>query len=732
MTTKFIPFLLLSFLFISVGKAQTQPDQVFQTVLNRVHEEQVAEVKDIAKLDQRIQDNLSDLDLGSGKYKSIDYTDHKRINPSWIPVLEKIRIMTLAYVHPKSAFYKDPKLREAIQKSLGYFSSLKPLPYCDNWYQQGITRPQSLALSLINMRFGAQPLDDLVEKSTLAAICKDTAVTSNGRNNPMHKYNFGANKSLIAMGWIYIGALLENEKMLKVGAEQSYEPIQFTRGEGIQYDLSYDMHYGYLYIGGYGTVFMSSVLKSAAYTLGTKYALQGEKLDLFRKFILESIFGVIRAKWIDWNVIGRGISRIGATQVDYTSSLDQLEKIDLQGKAQYLAIKKRMTAEQPASFKIQPLHRYYWNSDYTVHVRPSYFISIHAVSNRKYSQEIGNSENMKGFWGAEGTMNLQLKGDEYFNIFPLWNWSRLPGTTLPDTVPVLKDKAPGEGDRRGTDPFSGGLSDSLYGVTAYVMKNDLQVSAKKSWFMLDEEIVCLGTGINSSLSYPIATTLNQAIASPDGLALSTSTGQVTHYKNNKNLHLSFNNDIAWVLHDQVGYVFPEKGNVDLSVENRLSDWTEISTGGDKADKKIESKSVFQLSIAHGIKPMSSKYAYILLPDMKTENQMNGYLKKQNIKIESNTDQLQAVYHKGLQIWQMVFYGADVLYDDGEVKVSTDIPAVLMFRKLANGKYQLHAADPTQLHHQLKVNIQIRGGKLRTLTLELPQKQYAGQTISLLL
>lgn len=731
MKSRFILFLLLGLLFISVGRAQTQPDQVFQTVLNRVHHEQIAAVKDVAKLDQLIQDNLKDLDMDSGKYKSIDYTDHKRINPSWLPVLEKIRTMTLAYAHPKSTFYRDPKLREAIQKSLEYFSSLKPLPYCDNWYQQGITRPQSLALSLINMRFGAQPLDDLVEKSTLAVLCKDTAVTSNGRNNPMHQYNFGANKSLIAMGWIYIGALLKNEKMLAVGAEQSYEPIKYTTGEGIQYDLSYDMHYGYLYIGGYGTVFMSSVLKSASYTLGTKYALQGEKLNLFRKFTLESIFGAIRGKWIDWNVIGRGISRIGATQVDYTSSLDQLEKIDPQWKTQYQVIKKRMTVEQPASFKIKPLHRHYWNSDYTVQVRPSYFISIHAVSNRKYSQEIGNSENMKGFWGAEGTMNLQLKGYEYFNIFPVWNWSRLPGTTLPDTVPVLKDKAPGEGDRRGTDPFSGGVSDSLYGVTAYVMKNDLQVSAKKSWFMFDEEIVCLGAGINSSLAYPIATTLNQAIASPEGLTLKTY-GQVTHYKNNKDLHLSFNNDITWVLHDQVGYVFPEKGKVDLSVENRRSDWTEISTGGDKADKKIESKSVFQLSIVHGTKPVASKYAYILLPGMKTDNQMQGYLKKQNIKIESNTTQLQAVYHKELQIWQMVFYGADVPYDDGHVKVSTDIPAVLMLRKLANGKYQLHAADPAQFHHQLKVNIQIRGAKLRTLTLDLPQKQYAGQTVSMLL
>jgi len=725
-----ISFLLLSLLFILVSRAQNQPDQVFQTVLSRVHQEQLAEVKNVRQLDQQIKYDLMDLDPVNGKYKSIDYADHKRINPSWIPVLDKIRIMTLAYGHPKSSFYKDFKLRDVIQKSLSYFSGLKPLPYCDNWYQQGITRPQSLALSLVNMRFGAQPLDNLVEKSTLAAICKDTAVTSNGRNNPMHKFNFGANKSLIAMGWIYIGALLKDENMLKLGAEQSYAPIQYTTGEGIQYDLSYDMHYGYLYNGGYGTVFMSSVLKSAAYTVGTKYALQGEKLELFRKFILESIFGVIRGKWIDWNVIGRGISRVGATQVDYTSSLAILERIDPRGKGQYQTISKRMTSEVPASFKVQSSHRHYWNADYTVHIRPAYFISIHAVSSRKYSQEIGNSENMKGFWGAEGTMNLQLKGNEYFNIFPLWNWTRLPGTTLPDSLPILKDKAPGAGDRRGTDPFSGGVSDGIYGATAYVMKNDLQVSAKKGWFMFEEEIVCLGTGINAGLAAPIATTLNQVVAAPDGLTLSDG-GRVTHYRR-KNLHLNFRKHLDWVLHDQVGYVFPEKGIVNLSVENRRSDWTEISMGGDKADQRIENKSVFQLSIAHGIKPEASKYTYILLPGMKTEAQMKNYLTKKVIKIESNTDRLQAVYHQGMKIWQMVFYEADVSFNDGQIAVSTDIPAVLMLRKLTNGRYQLHAADPAHLHDKLKVSIQLSSTDVRTITLDLPQKQYAGQTVSILL
>lgn len=719
----FLVFLLsLGSVFFYHAEAQT----VFQTILQRVHQEQIDEVQDVKNLDNRVKENLSGLNLENGKWESMNYADHKRINPSWLPVLEKIRTMTLAYSFPQSSYYKDKKIWEAIGKSLKYFTSHKPLPYCDNWYQQGITRPQSLALSLANMRFGDMPLDSLIEKNTLAVICKDTAVTSNGRNNPMHKFNFGANKAQIAMGWIFIGALLGNEKMVAVGAKEAYLPIQYTTGEGIQYDLSYDMHYGYLYNGGYGVEFMTSVVKSATYTSGTKYALQGEKLELFRKFILESIFGVIRGKWMDWNVMGRGISRVGSIQKDYSSYLERLAKIDPQGKEQYDAIAKRMQGKEPVSFKVEPFHRQYWNTDYTVHSRPAYFMSIHAVSNRKYSQEIGNLENQKGFWGSEGTMNLQLKGNEYYNIFPLWNWTKLPGTTLPDTLPLIKDKAPGVGDRKGTHPFSGGVSDTRYGVTAYVMDNDLYTAAKKSWFMFDDEIVCLGAGINATLPYPVSTTLNQVILADDGLTLSVD-GHVKHYKND--VHLTFNNRVEWVLHDRVGYLFPQKGKVYLSAEKRSSDWTGINKTGDETSKRVEDKSVFQLGLQHGIRPENGKYAYILLPGIENSAAMKRYSDKKNIAILYNNEKIQAVFHHGLKIWQMVFYAGNVTFEDKQITLSTDIPSVVMLKKLSSGKFQLYVADPAHLYKKVNVKIRIKGGDMKTIGLDLPQNEYAGQTAS---
>ena len=55
---------------------------------------------------------------------------------------------------------------------------------------------------------------------------------------------------------------------------------------------------------------------------------------------------------------------------------------------------------------------------------------------------------------------------------------------------------------RGTSTFAGGVSDSIYGVSAYAYMDNyagVNTGAKKAWFFFDNEVVCLGSGINSLL-----------------------------------------------------------------------------------------------------------------------------------------------------------------------------------------------------------------------------------------
>src|SRR5690606_7186770 len=108
--------------------------------------------------------------------------------------------------------------------------------------------------------------------------------------------------------------------------------------------------------GTYGLVFMNSVLKTANFVRQTEFDLPTDKLDLFRTFIKEGIFGVMHGKTMDWNVVGRGISRQGVLQKDLREELKILQEIDTLGAPEYRKIQQK-----------KPTHRHFWKTDFTVH-----------------------------------------------------------------------------------------------------------------------------------------------------------------------------------------------------------------------------------------------------------------------------------------------------------------------------------------------------------------------------
>ncbi|SEA36959.1 chondroitin AC lyase [Arachidicoccus rhizosphaerae] len=754
----------------------------------------------IEQLDGQVQADLRLLDTTTGKYTDLNYKDHKRIGVDWMPAMERMRRMTLVYGLGKSHYYKSPALFNAVNKALSYFSGCKPLPYCSNWYHQGITRPQTLALCLINMQMAVATkggtsgigssgnsssgslLPDSTLRLTIAAICKDTAVNSPGRNNPMHKYNSGANKSEIALGWIYIGALLHSDYMLGVGARELYLPLHYTTGEGIQYDQSFDMHYGYLYNGAYGAVLMRSISSGAWYLRGTPYGLPGEKLAFFSGFVRRSILGQIRGGSMDWNILGRGISRYDATRPDFTTILKRLELIDSIHKNSYRDSYLRMTGAKPPGYHEPYDLSHYWCTDFTVWRHPGFYLSLHGNSSRNHAQEIGNQENLKGYWGAEGVMDLMVTGKEYVNIFPAWDWKRLPGATLPDTLIIAKDKAPGEGDRKGTSDFCGGVSDSISGLSVYTVKNDLGLSYHKAWFMAVDRIYCLGTGIttDSSQKGQITTTLNQCwYDSIGGVIISRQGKQTPIHRDIDTLFTAatmpdaiFHGGIKYKLLPEKGYRSP--GNLlnttplRLKVEKRAADWQGI---GSRAYPGVSGR-VFELSLEHGSNLKGAAYSYVLHPGTpekrlvkpKSVNAAYSYMSQSYSEVVVNTDSIQAVYQDlpaaGGGIEQVAFYKPEVWYAHWNLRVQADAPCLMMLRKVKadlrvagradKGQkkktqrlrpsqvqtYKLSVADPSQQLHKIHIKIAVENGKNnwvnKELTVDLPEKPMAGRTVSQLI
>jgi chondroitin AC lyase len=115
-------------------------------------------------------------------------------------------------------------------------------------------------------------------------------------------------------------------------------------------------------------------------------------------------------------------------------------------------------------------HTHFYDSDYTVYHRPEYAVFVHSMSTRTLPTECVNKENKKGRMMADGTTTIYTRGDQYEAVFPLLNWTLLPGTTEVQNTeqdresPAHECGAIRNGDIRKS--FVGGLSDGGVGVSA--------------------------------------------------------------------------------------------------------------------------------------------------------------------------------------------------------------------------------------------------------------------------
>src|SRR5207248_41740 len=135
--------------------------------------------------------------------------------------------------------------------------------------------------------------------------------------------------------------------------------------------------------------------------------------------------------------------------------------------------------------------------DRAVHLRPGWCFGLAMFSSRIANYESINGENLQGWYTSEGmtylyNADLAHYADDFWSTV---NPYRLPGTTV-DTQ--IRAPASDQG-RQSSNPWVGGASiQNLYGVSGMQLSaTSSSLTARKSWFMFDNEIVCLGTGITS-------------------------------------------------------------------------------------------------------------------------------------------------------------------------------------------------------------------------------------------
>jgi chondroitin AC lyase len=693
----FITLFIIALLPFMVQAQATYP---FGTIMKRIFDDAS---KSFAKADAQAKTVLDAL-KPDGSWIDINY-QAKDIS-KWEPVnhLEKTHLLIQAYVNKGGSFYGNKAVLDGIVKAYDYWYVKDPKS--DNWWHNEISVPQRIGESLILLKFGESYLPEELEKKLLERMKRGVAEDKTG-----------ANKTDIAMHYFYRALLTEDKDLLKTSLDQLFEPVVLTEAEeGLQHDFSYLQHGPQLYISGYGNVFIGGVTKIANYVRATPYALSAEKLEVFSKFYRQTFINAFRSRYIDFNVEGRGVTRKGnLKKTSEKYRIQTVKAIDASREEEWENIRQRVDSLVAPDYELKPFHQHYWKGDYTQHVRSQYSFHVRIASNRTKRSESGNKENLYGRYLSDGATNIQVRGPEYFDIMPLWEWDKIPGTTSVDNPEdVLLEKQWGE---FALNTYAGGVSDGVYGATAYHLNYD-GVTAKKAWFFFDQEIVCLGADIQSISALPVTTTLNQSWLNGN-IQLSVGKSQK---KDEVNEYALSNN--SWIQHDGIAYYFPSGANVKLSSQKQSGTWQKINNSQPKNDL---SGYVFKLWINHGTKPQAADYQYVVLPAVKDVKSFNP----EQLQIISNTASQQVVYHKGLKILQAVVHEAAEVKTD-ELSIKADKPCVFMIKNV-KGKKTLYVADPLQQEKQIKFMISdVKSGKKIDLTVDMPQKPYAGSSKEVLL
>lgn len=225
--------------------------------------------------------------------------------------------------------------------------------------------------------------------------------------------------------------------------------------------------------------------------------------------------------------------------------------------------------------------------------------SVRMASDRVIGTELVNEDNLKGYYMADGAIYTYIRGDEYHNIFPFWDWRRIPGiTTYESDAPIPTESG---ADSRNQTNLVGGTTDGKHGITAmHLNRNGL--SANKVWIFTDEFILCLGSNIHTDSTATLITSIDQRFKK----------GEVWSEGNRR------------YFHDNTGYILLQDELCPVQTEKKKGQWHDFM--GMYAPKMLESN-IFSIYIKHSPEPLPAIGTYFfraLLRRRQPHSILRGY------------------------------------------------------------------------------------------------------------
>lgn len=651
----------------------------------------------------------------------------------------RLRDLAITYSTEGCDLYLNQEVKNELISALDYMvenhysDSDATTPFFGNWWHWEIGGPIAFLNTAIIL------YDDLSSdqiKTYTSAVNRFSPVCDKPSGYPGSPAMTGANLIDKGTAVILSAILSENEdKMEHIKGAFKTVFTYVTSGDGFYEDGSFIQHQALAYMGGYGAQLYEKLSIFFHVLNDTKWELTYD--DHAEQLVFDMIFEgmepfLYNGIFVDM-VSGRDITRNAScdkergTEVldaimlmsdamptnELKDRFDQMIKyyVGLDEEFFYnncVHISSIMKANDIMNDdSIQPrseyaLHKLFASMDKVVHTLSDYSFNISMHSSRTYGHELINDEG-KRTWNISDGMTYLYNGDR--NQYGEGYWATVDPKRLAGTTTEYVERSKGAGDRmKNNYSWVGGSSLGLFG-TAGMEYNTLGNSgkkdgthAKKSWFMFDNEIVAIGSDINSSTGNAVETIIdNRKIlldasnkVSIDGKVVDITDNSIPGnkpikgitFENPSYLHLQGN-----VEGSDIGYYFPSETSIRALKELRIGDWIDQGTTSGK-----EQNSFATFWFAHGTNPENESYEYVLLPNMN-ESQTAMYAKNPDINVIANTDAVHAVRENKLGITAANFW-----YDKETTAagITSNRKASVTVQQTADC-IEIGVADPTQLN-----------------------------------
>ncbi|HCT8973026.1 TPA: polysaccharide lyase 8 family protein [Staphylococcus aureus] len=622
----------------------------------------------------------------------------------------------LEWLH-ENAYGKEPDKKVADLKT--NFSKSAPQKNTNlNWWDYEIGTPRALTNTLILLN-GDISSD---EKKKYTAPIKTFAPDSDKILSSVGKPEQAKGGNLVDIAKVkLLESIIEEDKdMTKESIDAFNKVFTYVQSNatgkernGFYKDGSYIDHQDVPYTGAYGVVLLEGISQMMPMIKETPFKDSNQNDTTLKSWIDEGFMPLIyKGEMMDLSR-GRAISRENETSHSASATvmkslLRLSDAMDDSTKAKYKKIVKS-SVESDSSYKqndylnsysdidkmksliedstistnglTQQLKIYNDMDRVTYHNKGLDFaFGLSMTSKNVARYESINNENLKGWHTGAGMSYLYNSDVKHYrdNFWATADMKHLAGTTTLENE-ILKETD----DKKSSKTFVGGtkFDDQHASIGMDFENQDKTLTAKKSYFILNDNIVFLGTGIKStdSSKNPVTTIENRKA---NGYTLYTDDKQTTNSDNQETNSVFLESTDT---KKNIGYHFLNKSKITVKKESHTGKWSEINKSQKSDDKKDE---YYEVTQKHS--NSDNKYGYVLYPGLSKDVFKT---KKDEVTVVKQEDDFHVVKDNE-SVWAGVNYSNSTqTFDINNTKVEVKAKGMFILKKKDDKTYECSFYNP---------------------------------------